>query len=837
MRNHLIIILLLVLMPLVSWGKLNTSPSLSASVFNSNDRETATLTVSLNNGSIVCNGYQFKLVLPKGVKLAYDDEEEEYVYELANRYTKKNKMEVQIEEYEDGTYQLMCFSLSDQTLTGSDGPVISLVLRIDSSVSPGNYQGMIKDAVISNSDSGFSEQLEDAIFVIAVTGWASSTASISAEATVASPGETCMLTVSLNNGSIVCNGYQFKLVLPKGVKLAYDDEEEEYVYELANRYTKKNKMELQIEEYEDRTYQLMCFSLSDQTLTGSDGPIITLGLQVDPFISSGSHQGVITEAVLSNYDTGFSEQLDDAIFTISIDYEPITITVKDCEREYGEENPTFEYTVEGGTIEGTPSITCTATKTSPVVEGGYVIAIAAGTIAYPNLVLKNGTLTVTKAPLNVTAKSYTREQGQPNPEFVIAYEGFKNGETEANLSKMPKAATTATEDSAPGTYPITVSGGEAQNYEFSYVNGTLTVLPPPPPVTITVKSYEREYGEENPIFEYTVEGGTIEGTPTITCEATKSSPAGSYTIFIEVGTIDYSNLILVNGALTITKAPLTVKATSYIREYGQPNPEFEITYEGFKNGENEDVLIQKPTAGTEADENSFPGIYDIVVWGGESQNYDFNYVYGSLTVKEAPLITITVKDCEREYGEENPVFEYTVEGGTIEGLPTPSCSATKTSPVVEEGYVITVDTTSISYPNLMLVNGTLTVTKAPLTVSAKSYSRTQGELNPEFEITYSGLKNDENEDVLTRKPTVTTEATAESAPGDYLIIVSGGEAQNYNFIYVNGTLTIVPPDNIDGFILDDISDSPIYNLQGIRVTSPRQGVYIQNGRKIVIRKR
>ena len=90
----------------------------------------------------------------------------------------------------------------------------------------------------------------------------------------------------------------------------------------------------------------------------------------------------------------------------------------------------------------------------------------------------NGTLTITKAPLKVTVADATREQGVENPEFVITYEGWKNCETEAVLTKKPVATTTAKKDSEVGEYDIIVSGGEAQNYELSYVNGKLTVTVP-----------------------------------------------------------------------------------------------------------------------------------------------------------------------------------------------------------------------------------------------------------------------------------------------------------------------------------------------------------------------
>ena len=55
-------------------------------------------------------------------------------------------------------------------------------------------------------------------------------------------------------------------------------------------------------------------------------------------------------------------------------------------------------------------------------------------------------------------------------------------------------------------------------------------------VTITAKSYTREYGEDNPTFDFTVEGATLDGTPEIICEATATSPVGTYDILIKQGT-------------------------------------------------------------------------------------------------------------------------------------------------------------------------------------------------------------------------------------------------------------------------------------------------------------
>ena len=105
-------------------------------------------------------------------------------------------------------------------------------------------------------------------------------------------------------------------------------------------------------------------------------------------------------------------------------------------------------------------------------------AIKQGTVANEEVTYIGGTLTITKAPLTVTVEDVEREQGQQNPAFKLSYSGWKNGEKESDLTRRPVATTTATADSPVGVYDIVVSGGEAQNYELTYVNGKLTITVP-----------------------------------------------------------------------------------------------------------------------------------------------------------------------------------------------------------------------------------------------------------------------------------------------------------------------------------------------------------------------
>ena len=179
-------------------------------------------------------------------------------------------------------------------------------------------------------------------------------------------------------------------------------------------------------------------------------------------------------ALLLNKETG--EVVNAAKFKFTPDPDPSVVTMANYTRSYGDANPSFEYSVSGGALEGEPEIDCEATATSPA--GEYPIIIKQGTVANEEVTYIGGTLTITKAPLTVTVEDVEREQGQQNPAFKLSYSGWKNGEKESVLTRRPVATTTATADSPVGVYDIVVSGGEAQNYELTYVNGKLTITVP-----------------------------------------------------------------------------------------------------------------------------------------------------------------------------------------------------------------------------------------------------------------------------------------------------------------------------------------------------------------------
>ena len=494
----------------------------------------------------------------------------------------------------------------------------------------------------------------------------------------------------------------------------------------------------------------------------------------------------ISGADAENYDISYEQ----GRLTV-VEADAVVVRAKSYSRQYGDENPVFEFETEGAALDGTPEIVCSAVANSPV--GSYTIEVKQGSIKNYNVHFESGSLVITKALLSISAGNYTKKQGDAMPVFKASYAGFKNGENESVLTKQPVFSCEANEASAPAEYAVTISGAEAENYEISYEQGHLTVVEADA-VVVRAKSYSRQYGDVNPVFEFETEGAALDGTPEIVCSAVANSPVGSYTIEVKQGSIKNYNVHFESGSLVITKAPLSISAGNYIKKQGDAMPVFKASYAGFKNGENESVLTKQPVFSCEANEASVSAEYAVTISGADAENYDISYEQGRLTVVEADAVVVRAKSYSRQYGDENPVFEFETEGAALDGTPEIVCSAVANSPV--GSYTIEVKQGSIKNYNVHFESGSLVITKAPLSISAGNYTKKQGDAMPVFKASYAGFKNGENESVLTKQPVFSCEANEASAPAEYAVTISGAEAENYDISYEQGRLTVVEADAV-----------------------------------------
>jgi hypothetical protein len=122
---------------------------------------------------------------------------------------------------------------------------------------------------------------------------------------------------------------------------------------------------------------------------------------------------------------------------------------------------------EGATIE----VTYAGGTTPPTAAGRYrVRAVVNGSI------VRNGNLTIEKAPLKVVADDQRKFIGAPLPPLTFRYDGLRGGDTaESAVATHPAISTRARQNSQQGVYPITFRGGVSANYRLVFVNGSMVV--------------------------------------------------------------------------------------------------------------------------------------------------------------------------------------------------------------------------------------------------------------------------------------------------------------------------------------------------------------------------
>ena len=507
--------------------------------------------------------------------------------------------------------------------------------------------------------------------------------------------------------------------------------------------------------------------------------------------------------------------------TLTVNKAVLTVTADAKSRAYGVANPALTYTITGfatgdtqaNSTTGAPGLSTTAGIGSPV--GSYTITTAVGSLTATNYSFTpvNGTLTITKAVLTVTADPKSKTYHTANPTLTYTITGYLNGDTSAVVSGTPGLSTTATTNSAVGSYTITttVGGMSATNYSFTPVNGTLTITKAV--LTVTADAKSKTYGVANPALTYTItgfasgenQGNSTTGTPGLSTTATTGSPVGSYPITTTVGTLSATNYSFtpVNGTLTIAQRDLTIRANDQSKTYGTVanlgTTAFTITSGSLLSG---DSITGVTLTSTGSPVTAGVGTYHIIAsaaTGPGASNYNITYDNGHLTVNKA-VLTVTADAKSKTYGAANPALTYTITGfatgdtqaNSTTGAPSLSTTAVTGSPV--GSYTITTAVGSLSAANYSFtpVNGTLTVNKAVLTVTADPKSRAYGAANPTLTATISGYVNGDTSAVVSGTPGLSTTATASSAVGNYTITTTVGtlSATNYSFTPVNGTLTV-----------------------------------------------
>ena len=270
--------------------------------------------------------------------------------------------------------------------------------------------------------------------------------------------------------------------------------------------------------------------------------------------------------------------------------------------------------------------------------------------------------------------------------------------------------------------------------------------------------------------------------------------AGDYVVEFRLTNENYESYYG-SGKVSISPAPLTVKAEDKTVTYKADGPVYSYTATGFVHGEDESVLEEITNYDCAYTAGSDAGQYEIMPYGfaAKNGNYDISYQPGTLTVEQAdPEFYLTnLEELNHVYdakaivpkadSDSDGKITVTVSKGTEILQTAPTDAGTYTVKIVgEAGKNYKAGEAEYSFR----------IEKAPLTVTAADQKIEQGSAIPEYTVTYQGLQGTEDEHVLGGKLQISCEYTAGSPVGEYVIIPSGLTSDNYEIQYVEGTLYV-----------------------------------------------
>lgn len=409
----------------------------------------------------------------------------------------------------------------------------------------------------------------------------------------------------------------------------------------------------------------------------------TCGTTATSTSSAGTYSSSCAGAVAANYAMNYGGGV------VTVTRASLVITASNGSFTYGDSpsavTPSYSGFRNGDTASSlTTAPTCTTDATSSSPAGTYTTSCSGAVAANYTIAYQNGVETVNTRQVIVTASSPSVQFGAAIPPITASYSGFVNGDTQFNLAAQAACSTTATSTSAVGSYPTTCSGASGSNYTFSYVPGTLSIVPAV--LTISASSATIAYGTNPPAITPFYDGflngdspSTLTTQPTCGTSVTHSTPVGTYTTMCSGASSPNYTIQYVAGQLTVQKAVLSVMASDESRPMGGANV-FAYTISGFANGESSSVVSGQPTFTTSADTSSEPGMYAIYPAQGTlaSNNYSFAFSIGWLTVTKgtAKLTAATAtRSSLRSTGK--MTFSATATNN-LSGLPIPNVTLTFT---------------------------------------------------------------------------------------------------------------------------------------------------------------
>ncbi len=528
--------------------------------------------------------------------------------------------------------------------------------------------------------------------------------------------------------------------------------------------------------------QTRIYGTADPTLTYTTTGLVN-GDQVSGALSRAAGKDVGTYAISQgdlsasqNYTISFTGA------TLTINPAALTITALSQTKIYGDADPTLSYQsvglVAGDSLSGALSRAGGENAGTYAISQGSLTAGANYTIS-----LVGADLTITPAPLTVTANAITKTYGQQTPALTYQVAGLKRGD---GAGSVLSGALSDGGVRDAGTYAIAQGSLAANaNYTLTYQGASLTISPAV--LTVTATSLTKTYGQDDPELTYQAVGLVAGDSLSGALVRAAGQDAGTYAI--GQGSLNAGpnyTMSFTGGTLTINPAALTVTALSQTKTYGDSDAPLAYQAVGLVAGDSLSGALVR--AGGENVGSYAIGQGSLTA----GSNYVLSFTGGALTIKPAAL-SVTAASASVTYGDALPVLGYSVSG-----LKRGDSAATVLSGSLSAATGSNVGTYAIGQGSLSananytlsFTGGTLTINPALLSVTASSASVTYGDAVPVLGYSVSGLKRGDSEaSVLSGS----LSAAAGSDVGAYAITQGSLSANaNYTLSFTGGTLTINP---------------------------------------------
>jgi hypothetical protein len=477
---------------------------------------------------------------------------------------------------------------------------------------------------------------------------------------------------------------------------------------------------------------------------------------------------------------------------------------------------TFAYTVDGSPV--------TAAENRVIPGGTHTLSVTftptGNSAAMASPATKSVSLVVNPVSLSVSPAIPTGyHYGDTGPTIGVTYSGFVNGDDASDLTTAPTCTTTATSASPVATYPVHCSGGVSPSYTFQYLDDGATIVVNKRNLDVSGPTFSSTYGNTisaiQPVYDLTdfVNGdgpNTALTAPSCSVAATSASPVGNYFTTCTGGSFANYSVTPHTGILTIGVRPLSITGATIGKTYGQTvtftGTEFSVPPGALVNGDQVQSVTLSST-GAPATAPANPAGYPINVSnavGTGLTNYLIAFNPGHLSVDQATL-TITANSRGKTYGQ-TVTFAGTefktdglVNSDSVSQVTLTSAGAAASASVLGSAYDITPSSatgTGLSNYKINYQKGSLTVSPAPLTITASSAVVPLGGTVPAITPSYSGFVAGDGPSALMPGPTCSTTAASGSPAGTYPSSCSGAADSNYQIGYTGGTVKITYAVNI-----------------------------------------